>query len=75
MLVECISANTLLKKTVHNQEQEIAQLKSNKLKEEQMDLETINEESTLGKGLKQFNMLLEMAYVRMCTKFALLFIN
>ena len=60
MLAECISANTLLmkeniqfKKTNNNLEQEIARLKSEKVKEEQLNPETIKEEPTSGNGLKQ----------------------
>ncbi len=59
MLVECISANTLLmkeniqlKKTNNNLQQEIAHLKSEKVKEEQLDPETIKEEPTPDNGLK-----------------------
>ncbi len=58
MLAEYISANTLLmkesnqlKKTNNNLQQEIARLKSEKVKE---DPETIKEEQISGNGLKQF---------------------
>ncbi len=61
MLEEYINANTLLKKeniqlkeTNTNLEQEIARLKSEEVKEEQLDPETIKEEPTSGNGLKQF---------------------
>ncbi len=61
MLVECISANTLLKKEIiqlkktnDNLEQEIAHLKFEKVSKEQLDPETIKEELTSGNGLKQF---------------------
>ncbi len=59
MLAECISANTLLKKEIiqlklANPEQEVVHLKSEKVKEEQLDPDSIKEEPTFGKGLKQF---------------------
>ncbi len=50
MLVEYINANTLLKKAYNNLEQEIAHLKSEKVKEEQLDPGTIKEEPTFDKG-------------------------
>ncbi len=60
MLVECFSANTLLKKeniqlkkVNNNLEQEIARLISEEVKEEQLVPETIKEEPTSGNGLKQ----------------------
>ncbi len=61
VLVECINANTLLKKeniqlkkANSNLEQEIACLKSEEVKEEQLDPETIKVEQTSVNGLKQF---------------------
>ncbi len=46
--------NIQLKKANNNLEQEIAHLKSEKVKEEQLDPETIKVEPTSGNGLKQF---------------------
>ncbi len=61
VLVECISANTLLKKeniqlkkANSNLEQEIARLTSEEVKEEQLVPDTIKVEPTSGNGLKQF---------------------
>ncbi len=46
--------NIQLKKTNINLEQEIARLKSEEVKEEQLDPVSIREEPTSGNGLKQF---------------------
>ena len=46
--------NIQLKKANSNLEQEIACLKSEEVKEEQLDPETIKVEPTSGNGLKQF---------------------
>ncbi len=51
VLDEYISANTLLKKANINPEHH---LKSEKVKEEQLDPASIKEEPTFDKGLKQF---------------------
>ena len=56
MLAEYISANIQLKKANNNLEQENTHLKSEKVKEEQMDLVSVKEEPISVQGLKQLCM-------------------
>ena len=56
MLAEYINANIQLKKANNNLEQENTHLKSEKVKEEQMDPVSIKEEPTSVQGLKQLCM-------------------
>ena len=56
MLAEYISANIQLKKANNNLEQENTHLKSEKVKEEQMDLVSVKEEPISVQGLKELCM-------------------